>query len=368
MTAINTLGVGEYQLRALVTDKAGNPTVTVVTGGAAWQVSDTDSTGGTTLYTVTYNGIRFKVDQAADDYQSVDASGTLQPWEGYGMKTNVDDVTLTIPAPSGLETNINQLPPSYLPPLAPPLAGGVVEKGFALRLALTSAFASDLITELGTRPTAEIGRDAYDTAEPPTLGQTVSVYFDHPEWGDRAGQYNTDYQPLLDVGETRTWRLTVFTDRPNAEMTLSWASVLRQVPDDILLSIRRLDDANAQSSQSANGQIDQTQYATRNTTWLDMRQVQSMKLAATGRITEIPFEIRAERFAMSPPADVQAIAGEKQVELRWKADDNPFIDGYSIERQKVGDEASRFTFHGAPLSTPMWRKKPPTRTNSSFAF
>ena len=78
--------------------------------------------------------------------------------------------------------------------------------------------------------------------------------------------------------------------------------------------------------------------------WQDMRQVRSVPLTSTERITQLTFEVRAERFAMSPPSDVQVVAGEKQVELRWKADDNPFIDGYTVTRQKVGD-SSRFTFH-----------------------
>jgi hypothetical protein len=81
--------------------------------------------------------------------------------------------------------------------------------------------------------------------------------------------------------------------------------------------------------------------------WQDMREVQSVDLISRSRITEIPFEIRAEQFEMSPPSDVQVIAGEKQVLLRWKADDNPFIDGYTIDRQ---DTNSHFTFHVSPLS------------------
>jgi hypothetical protein len=44
---------------------------------------------------------------------------------------------------------------------------------------------------------------------------------------------------------------------------------------------------------------------------------------------------------------VQVVAGEKQVLLRWKADDNPFIDGYTIDRQ---DTNSLLTFHVSPLS------------------
>ena len=78
--------------------------------------------------------------------------------------------------------------------------------------------------------------------------------------------------------------------------------------------------------------------------WQDMREVQSVKLTSHLQSTKIPFEVRAERFEMSPPADVEVVAGEKQVQIRWAAGDNPFIDGYTIDRQ---DTNSRFTFHAS---------------------
>ena len=65
-----------------------------------------------------------------------------------------------------------------------------------------------------------------------------------------------------------------------------------------------------------------------------MRKVPLVELASDTRITKSPFEIRAERFAMAPPADVQVIPGEKQAELRWKAENNPFIESYTVERRE----------------------------------
>ena len=64
-----------------------------------------------------------------------------------------------------------------------------------------------------------------------------------------------------------------------------------------------------------------------------MRKVSMLELEANTRITKISFEIRAQRFAMAPLTEVQLIPGEKQVEIRWKAEDNPFIDNYLIERR-----------------------------------
>lgn len=137
----------------------------------------------------------------------------------------MDNLTLTISAPAGLATAVAPLPESFNLPLAPPavtapqFATFNATGQFDLKLLLRSAFASDVTTVLGMQTGALMGGDSLDTSEPPTLGQTMAVYFDHNDWS----RYNTDYQPPMQVGETRTWEFVVFTDKSDAEMTLSWA-------------------------------------------------------------------------------------------------------------------------------------------------
>ena len=265
----------------------------------------------------------------SDSYQAVTSApnpgefGYLNPWDGYWLKTNQANLTLKIPAPDDLPDNPPM--PDYLkPPMAPSISDfgfriSELKNGeFNLRFALTSEFASDLTTTLGTHQNAKAGRDTFDQSEPPTLSKTVAVYFNHPDWGDdtalkngAGGLYNRDYQPALKVGEQRTWKFTVYTDKQDAEMALSWEKAIAQVPGDLMLHFRRGD-----------GQSD----------WQDMREVQSVELISRSRITEIPFEVRAERFEMSPLLDLQVVAGENQVLLRWKADDNEFISDYTITR------------------------------------
>ena len=115
--------------------------------------------------------------------------------------------------------------------------------------------------------------------------------------------------------------------------------MIAQVPGDIMLYFRRNDVAAGFNPA----------------TWQDMREAQSVKLTSQLQSTKIPFEVRAERFEMSPPADVEVVAGEKQVKIQWGSGvaqsrhDNPFIKGYTIDRQKVSDaslvtfDVSRFT-------------------------
>jgi len=316
---------------------------------------------------------RWKVDPtSADTYEAVTANGEvnqLQPWEGYWLKTLVDNVTLTIPQPAGLNNFIAPLPEAFMPPLAPPVTQDSIVNpeflansattSFALRLALTSDFASDLTTTFGTREGAKVGKDKFDTSEPPALSQTVTAYF------SKAGslsvsslpvKYNTDYQPPLEIGESRTWELEVYTDKPDAKMRLSWEDTIEQVPDDTMLYIRIPESERRLSSSDeietyrnqANG--DDIEHE-----WQDMRKVRYLDLPSESQITKIRFEIRAERFEMKPVEDLSVVPGEKQVVLKWAASDNEFIEGYTIyrkagkpESQKAGepdDQFSRFTFH-----------------------
>ncbi|MCD6507989.1 Ig-like domain-containing protein, partial [Candidatus Poribacteria bacterium] len=56
--------------------------------------------------------------EVSDEYQTVSSDDTLEPWEGYWLKTNQADVTLTIPAPADLPDRAPT--PDYLkPPMAP---------------------------------------------------------------------------------------------------------------------------------------------------------------------------------------------------------------------------------------------------------
>jgi hypothetical protein len=158
----------------------------------------------------------------------------------------------------------------------------------------------------------------------------VALYFDHQDWGENAGLYNADYQPPMKAGESRTWHLTVYTDQPDAKMMLSWEDGIRKIPDDVMLLIRRLDLPDDE--------------------WLDMRQVDHLLLPSTSRITEIPLEIRAGRFEMSLPDSIQVVAGERLVHIRWSEVENPFIQGYIVERttERQGDKGTR-RFELSPL-------------------
>ena len=262
-------------------------------------------------------------DVNSDAYQAV---GQMQSWDGHWLETKADNLTLTIPAPGGLGSFVPPLPESYKPPMAPPVAPAthntqLASYEFDLRFELTSDFASDRITTLGTRQNAKVGFDSFDASEPPILDGTVAAYFNHEDRQTEPGLYNTDYQPSLKVGETRTWKLLVFTNKPKANMRLSWRKTIDQTPPDTMLYFRQ---AGSESSE-----------------WMDMRKIQFIELEAKGLITKEPFEIRAERFALELPEALSVVAGEKQVKMSWAATENPFITGYTITRNGFDTQATQ---------------------------
>ena len=257
----------------------------------------------------------------SDNYKDV-ADGKLKKWEGYWLKTLHPDIKLRMDPP----TDLSDYPPApehLYPPMSPALvcheaALNSTDKGqLDLSLSLTSDFASDLCTKLGTHQNAQEGWDQLDSFEPPVLSGTVAAYFDNKDWEANPGLYNIDYRPLLEVDENCTWNLTINTDKPKAKMNLSWEKNIAQVPDDIMLCFR-------QNSQ---------------TDWQDMRIVQSVNLTANSFVTDIPFEVHAERFEISPPSDVKVVAGEAKVEISWEKKDNPFISNYTISRS-LGDSVT----------------------------
>ncbi len=215
-------------------------------------------------------------------------------------------------APVG-ETSRSQLP-----------SAGALSGDFDLRFELTSDFASDIITTLGTRQNAKVGFDTLDQSEPPILEGTVAAYFNHKDWqtdtalkNGASSRYNTDYQPALEIGETRTWGLVVYTNKPRANMRLSWDKAIEQMPPDTMLYFHQADSEDSGESES-----------------VDMRKVRFVNLESQQFITKELFEIRAERFAMTLPENLSVIAGEKQVKISWAANDNPFITGYTIYRMR----------------------------------
>ncbi|MBU0700305.1 T9SS type A sorting domain-containing protein [bacterium] len=248
----------------------------------------------------------------SDSYAAVTNSSKLEPWEGYWLKTKKPDITLVIPAPQGIGTATVETPAYLKLPRAPRLNSPLSQRSLPQFTLCAEVFldgASDRSTILGTNQEAMFGQDAFDSTEPPVMGQTVAGYFEHSNWGEAAGSYNQDYQPAMNIGEQRTWQLTVYTDKPNAPMTIFWEKSIRQVPSDIMLSFREVG----------------------KTTWQDMRQMSKVEFISDSRITERKFEIKAERIERAIP-----LSGETRLLPCYP---NPFQTGVWMPYELSEDSA-----------------------------
>ncbi|MDI6781777.1 MAG: FlgD immunoglobulin-like domain containing protein, partial [bacterium] len=270
---------------------------------------------------------RWDVGSLTDSYLAVTRNDRLEAWQGYWLRTKKKDLSIIIPVPDGEITAMPELPPSFRPPIfmASPLMAKEVPDQFVLGLELSSSGAADRATMLGTHQDAEQDCDMLDSKEPPIMAQTVAAYFNHPEWGEEAGQYNHDYQPCMEPGQSRTWQLEVYTDQQNIPMSLSWDKTINQIPGDVVLSIRRV----GKEGDRVIGNLS----APTAEEWQDMRQVRQIEFTSSPLlITKVRFEIQVKRLDINPLAGVQAEAKAQQVVICWQPQNNPNIKGYTITR------------------------------------
>jgi len=125
----------------------------------------------------------------------------IQPFEGYALFNN-----------AGVNTTL-----SINPDLAAPNAislskspGESSELSWSISILARSQNASDGDNILGVDPRSKPARDDLDRPEPPVIGEFVSVYFPHPEWGQLNKNYCTDFRPEIDQGQI--WELQVVTN------------------------------------------------------------------------------------------------------------------------------------------------------------
>jgi len=96
---------------------------------------------------------------------------------------------------------------------------------------------------LGQLLTARTGYDPADLSElPPYAKPFLTLVFPHPNWGERAGDYASDYRPAQRPRgrglSAAAWNFVIRGDRPGTRVVLSWEG-----PRDILKRSRLVDRA-----------------------------------------------------------------------------------------------------------------------------
>jgi len=121
---------------------------------------------------------------------------SFQPFEGYavynGPPFSVDTLFIE-PNPSGSTSN----------------AEGK-EILWSIRILAQCQQARDVDNVAAIVATASLSWDEEDRAEPPVIGEYVSVYFSHPEWGMLNQSYRADSRPEPTSGEV--WQFEVITN------------------------------------------------------------------------------------------------------------------------------------------------------------
>ena len=87
------------------------------------------------------------------------------------------------------------------------------------------------------------GYDEHDLKELPPFGERyLTIVFPHPEWGDRANDYASDFHPLKKSNNNDKWIFEVRTDDPDRELTLTWTG-----PNEVLNNSWLIDESSGET-------------------------------------------------------------------------------------------------------------------------
>jgi hypothetical protein len=136
-------------------------------------------------------------------------SDRLSPWEGYYLANN----------------NATRDTLFVNPNLSPPIAanktyigGPMPLSGWRLRILASCAEARDDYNFAGLTRESEDVYDDNDLAEPPPIGEYVSVYFPHPEWQKPLSRFSDDMRSASNPNQK--WRFVVESNITNEMVTL----------------------------------------------------------------------------------------------------------------------------------------------------
>lgn len=144
---------------------------------------------------------------------SYNLAETLRPFSGYFVFNNDSTrrVSLKIPPRSssgGSTTSLLKI------------SG---EQNWSIQIIANCQQARDDFNYLGVHKNALEGKDRLDYVEPPPVGEYVSVYFPHQDWGGLASKFTTDFTG--DLKEGKIWNLEVESNIASAQIDLTFEGV-----------------------------------------------------------------------------------------------------------------------------------------------
>jgi hypothetical protein len=127
---------------------------------------------------------------------------------------------------------------------------------WSLQITAQSHRFRDFYNFIGVSGSSLEGYDHRDLTEPPIISGGVTLYFPHPEWGDKAGNYATDFRPPQPM--EKVFQFVVESPK-NTEVELGWPN-LSDILDE--LSFNLVDLNTNQIIEMRPGEI--YQYNSRN--------------------------------------------------------------------------------------------------------
>ncbi len=150
--------------------------------------------------------------------------GTLVDWDGFWVSAAKDDILLKIPATPG--------------------NCGAPERGdgsWSVRLIASSGELEDYANVLGQLSDSVDGYDSHDLLDLPPLTPYLTAVFPHPDWGDQANDYTSDYHQPRDESEPDVWSFEIRSSDPAAEVTLHWEGPEARLVGSVLTDLETLE-------------------------------------------------------------------------------------------------------------------------------
>jgi len=136
----------------------------------------------------------------------------LQPWQGYSIYADVDDISLIIPA---LEAR------PVLEKNQPLIFNKKLEWAFEIKA--VNGEAVDAANYFGCSKSATLKWDyGLDYVEAPEIGAYVSLYFPHQDWALSAQRYTSDFRPPQNG---HVWDFEVATQKTKGDIKLSFRAI-----------------------------------------------------------------------------------------------------------------------------------------------
>ena len=157
---------------------------------------------------------------AAFDGQTPGLEGTLVAWDGFWVKVFATGLKLRTPATAG-----NCGAPAETLSQAVAFRKSNNKKTTAnwfVRLIAESGDLRDSHNVLGQLSDSVQGHDSHDLFELSPFGNSyLSIVFPHLDWGDRSGDYTSDFRSLQSKIKDE-WYFEVLSSDPGATVTLTW--------------------------------------------------------------------------------------------------------------------------------------------------